>query len=392
MRVINLLNLLFVLGVLPIMVCGQEPGQNQYSNQDPHKNRNLVLYTPYTKIAVPPGEMIDYSIDVINNYDEVKNVSLSVSGIPRGWKSEIKSGGFTVSQLSVLPDEKKSFNLQVQVPLRVNKGTYQFSVNAGELGSLPLAVVVSEQGTFKTEFTTTQPNMEGNSKSTFTFNANLKNSTANQQLYSLTANAPRGWNVVFKVNYKQATSAQVEANKTENITIDITPPVNIEAGTYKIPVSASTGSTSDNLELEVVVTGSYEMALTTPTGRISSDITAGNTKRIDLLVNNSGSAELKDIQFSSTKPGDWEVSFEPTKLEFLKSGETANVVAIVKASKKALPGDYVVKVEAHMPEVTSDIDFRITVETSLITGWLGILIIAVVIAGIYFLFHKYGRR
>lgn len=382
MRVINLINLLCILGVLPLLA----------QTEEGPKKENLILYTPYTKIAVPPGESIDYSIDVINNYDEVKNASLSVSGMPRGWSTEMKAGGFTVNQLSVLPGEKKSFNLKVQVPLKVNKGTYRLTVNADELGSLPLTVVVSEQGTFKTEFTTTQPNMEGNSKATFTFNATLKNSTAEQQLYSLTSQAPRGWNAVFKVNYKQATSAQIEANKTENITIDITPPANVEAGTYKIPVYASNGSTSDNIELEVVITGSFEMALTTPSGRISSTITAGSTKRMDLVVKNTGSAELKDIQLSSTKPTDWEVSFEPAKIEALKSGETMNVTAIVKASKKALPGDYMLKMEARMPEVTSNVDFRMTVETSWIYGWLGIVIIAVVLAGIYFLFRKYGRR
>ena len=61
---------------------------------------------------------------------------------------------------------------------------------------------------------------------------------------------PIGWNVVFKPNYKQATSAQVEANSTQNVSIDITPPANVEAGSYKIPVRAATGTTSAELELE----------------------------------------------------------------------------------------------------------------------------------------------
>ena len=30
----------------------------------------VMLYTPYTKIAVPPGESINYSVDVINNCDD----------------------------------------------------------------------------------------------------------------------------------------------------------------------------------------------------------------------------------------------------------------------------------------------------------------------------------
>lgn len=71
------------------------------------------------------------------------------------------------------PQEKKTFNLKVEVPLKVNKGSYHFTVFAGET-KLPLEVVVAQKGTYQTEFTTDQPNMQGNSKSTFTFNATLK--------------------------------------------------------------------------------------------------------------------------------------------------------------------------------------------------------------------------
>lgn len=354
--------------------------------------KKVILYTPYTQIAVPPGESINYSIDVINQTDEVRNASLKVGGLPGSWTYDMKAGGFTIKELSVLPDEKKNFSLTVQVPRKVNKGTYRFTVSADGMGELPLTVIVSERGTYKTEFTTAQPNMEGNSKATFTFSATLKNSTAEQQLYGLAANAPRGWNVVFKVNYKQATSAQVAANGTENITIDITPPSSIEAGTYKIPVRASTGTTSDEIELEVVITGSYEIQLTTPLGLLSSDITAGGTKRIDLVVRNTGSAELKDIQLSSGKPIDWEIDFAPDKIETLKPGETAEVKATVKASKKALPGDYVAKMEARNPEANSAAEFRMAVKTPIIWGWLGIVIIVAVLGLIWFLFRKYGRR
>ena len=226
----------------------------------------VMLYTPYTKIAVPPGESINYSVDVINNCDEVKNASISVLGMPRGWKYEMKAGGWTVDQISVLPGEKKNFSFKVDVPFKVNKGTYHFTLTAPGVAELPLTVTVSEQGTYQTEFVTKQPNMQGNSKSTFNFNTTLKNQTADQQLYALMADVPRGWNVTFRVAGKQATSAQVEANATENISIDINPAANVQAGTYKIPVRATTSSTSADIELEVVVTGSYDIELTTPRG------------------------------------------------------------------------------------------------------------------------------
>lgn len=355
------------------------------------KEKQMLLYTPYTKISVPPGETINYSIDIVNETESLKNPDISVSGIPRGWEWEIKSGSYIVNQLAVMPSDKKSFNLQVTVPLQVNKGNYRFVVRAGE-AELPLSVTVSSQGTFKTEFTTSQPNMQGNAKSNFNFNANLNNKTAETQLYALMAAAPRGWNVIFRAGGKQATSAQVEPNTTENISIEITPPGNVEAGTYKIPVQATTGTTSDELELEVVVTGSYDMELTTPRGLLSSDITAGDTKRIDLVVNNTGSAELKDIKLSSSKPTGWEVSFEPVSVEALKAGETANIQAVVRASKKAIPGDYVLNISANTPEVNKSASFRMTVKTPLLWGWIGVAIILAVVGTIFYLFRKYGRR
>ena len=70
--------------------------------------------------------------------------------------------------------------MKVEKPLKVNKGNYHFVVYAGNV-KLPLDVVVAQQGTYQTEFTTDQPNMEGNSKSTFTFSTTLKTQPADQQ-------------------------------------------------------------------------------------------------------------------------------------------------------------------------------------------------------------------
>ena len=351
----------------------------------------VVLYSPYTKIVVSPGASINYSVDLINNGHEIRTENIALGGLPSSWKYDIKSGGWNIEQMAVLPDEKKNFTLTVNVPLKINKGSYKFHLSAGE-ARLPLTIVVSKQGTYQSEFTTDQPNMQGNSKSNFPFSTTLRNQTADRQLYALMADAPRGWNVVFKPNYKQATSAQVDANASQNISVEVTPAANAEAGTYKIPVRAVTNSTSAELTLEVAITGTFQMEVTTPKGLLSADITAGDTRRIDLEVVNTGSSELKDIQLSSRKPAGWELSFEPSKIASLKAGAAANVTAELKASPKALPGDYVVVMDAKTPEVTADAQFRISVKTPLFWGWVGVLVILAAVGGVYCLFRKYGRR
>lgn len=291
-----------------------------------------------------------------------------------------------------MPGESKNFSLKVEVPRKANKGTYNFKVLAKELAELPLSITVSEQDTYQTEFTTKQPNMQGNSKTNFQFNASLRNRTAEQQVYALTADAPRGWNVVFKISGRQVSSALVEPGATETVSIEMTPPATVSTGTYKIPVKAATLQTAAEIELEAVIIGSYQLELTTLRGLLSRDITAGETKRLDLLVKNEGSGELKDIQLSAGRLADWEVSFEPATIERLNAGESTEVKAIVKASKKALPGDYVVKMEAKNPEANASAEFRMTVKTSALWGWLGLLIIVLVLGGLFWLFRKYGRR
>ena len=355
-------------------------------------DNSITLYTPYTKIAVPPGESVDYSIDVINNSKELKNVDISVTGVPRSWNSVIKSGGWTIRQLSVLPGEKKSFSLRIEIPFKVNKGNYPFKVVAGGFCSMPLVVNISEQGTFKTEFTTPQSNMEGHTNSNFNFSAILKNRTAEKQLYALMADAPRGWNVTFKAANQQVTSVNSEANATTPVIIEVKPPERVEAGKYKIPVSAATNSSSASLEFEVVIRGSYQMELTTPTGLLSTTITAGDLKRVELLLKNTGSSELKDVKFESNAPTNWEVTFDPGKLDALQPGSETRVFASVKADKKAIPGDYATNLEARTPETSSKISFRISVETPLLWGWIGVLVILAALGSVYYLFRKYGRR
>jgi uncharacterized membrane protein len=353
---------------------------------------SVTLYTPFTKISVPPGQSIDYIIDVINKSTEIKNVDISLAGMPRGWNYIMKSGDWNIGQLSILPGEKRSLSLKVEVPLNANKGTYRFKVVADGINPLPLEVIISQQGTFRTEFTSDQSNMQGHATSAFTFNANLKNRTADKQTYALMADAARGWSVVFKSNYQQVTSVNSEPNSTQAITIEIKPPEKIEAGRYKIPVSALTNNSSASLDLEVVITGSFSMELSTPTGLVSTKVTAGEEKRLELVINNTGTSQLTDITMNASVPVNWDVKFDPKKVNNLLPGKTVQVFATIKADKKAIPGDYVTNIDAKTPETSSKVSFRVSVETPMLWGWIGVLVIIVALGSVYYLFRKYGRR
>jgi uncharacterized membrane protein len=355
-------------------------------------NNDVILYTAYTKIAVPPGESIDYSVDLINNSEEIQTVDLDVSGIPYKWDYSLKSGGWVISELSVLPGEKKSFTLRVEIPFKVNRGNYNFKIVADDTISLPLTVRVTEKGSYETAFSADQPNMKGNSNSTFNYRAKLNNRTAEKQLYAITAEYPRGWNVSFKVSGKQITSVELEPNSSKDIYIEIDPPSQVDAGTYEIPVHATSKNTSADIMLEAVISGTFDVDLTTPTGLLSTKITAGDEKVIELLVRNTGTSPLNDVKLTASKPANWSVEFDTTKIDVIQPREKATVMATLKADKKAIPGDYIVSFNAQTPEASSKASFRVSVRTSMLWGWIGVGVIAVALGSVFILFRKYGRR
>jgi len=362
-----------------------------FSSLSASTSDSVLLYTPYTKISVSPGQSVEYSIDVINNSHHLFDGELRLWGIPRSWNYSLKSGPYNINRIAVLPNDRKSLTLNVEVPYQVNKGTYAFRISAGN-SVLNLRINVTEKGSSETEFTTDQLNRQGNASSTFSFRATLKNRTAEKQMYALLADVPRGWTITFKSDYNQVTSVELDANTTKDINIDIKAPEEVEAGTYKIPIRAVTSSTSADLVLEVVITGTYQMTLTTPTGLLSTKVNACGEKKIQLVVKNTGSSELNDIQMKSENPSNWEVTFQPLSIAKLSPGKETTVYAIIKADKKAIPGDYVVNMEAKTPETSSTISFRVMVQTPIVWGLIGTVIILAAIGGVVYLFRKYGRR
>lgn len=355
----------------------------------------VVLFTPYTGLSVTPGETIDYTVNVINNGSAIENVTFSFDDLPKGWSTSIVAGGRNIEQLSVRGGKEEEIHVEVTVPLDVDKGDYRVALVAkSESGSarLPLLVKVTEQGSFKTELTAEQTNLEGHADSSFTYDVTLKNRTAKTQNYALSSAAKKGWQVSFTSGGDSITSVKLEPNESKDITVEVKPPENVKAGTYKIPIKAQTSDTSAELTLEAVITGTYELKLTTPSGNVSTDVTAGNEKVVDLVVKNTGSAPLLDVNMTADTPPDWEVEFDQSTIAQLNPGDSKTIKAKIKASDEAIAGDYVVNFRAQTAEASSEAVFRVSVKTSTVWGVVAVLIIVGVAGGLYYLVKKYGRR
>ncbi|HTJ51429.1 MAG TPA: NEW3 domain-containing protein [Cyclobacteriaceae bacterium] len=244
----------------------------------------------------------------------------------------------------------------------------------------------------KSTFATHLINIEAAVHEAFNYSTTLYNGSSQVRIYDLTATAPEGWSIVFRARGNQITSINIDGGKSETINIEIHPAYNAAPNKYKIPITASASNDTLHLDLEAVVKGSYNVELTTPTGLLSGKITEGEQKEIHLIVTNTGTLNLKDISLSAQAPSKWDATFNPSKLEQLEPGKSADVVAKLTVPDKTLAGDYVITFTAKNNAKSVQTSFRMTVSTSLLSGAVGILIILAAVGLVYFLIRKYGRR
>lgn len=380
-----------LLAILALLVFAWTGGNQAFAAN------GLTLSTSYPGLTVKPGETVNFTLEIENSGLPSQSIRLSTRSIPEGWNGEFQGNGRVVHQVFVKHGSSETVNYQVEIPAETQEGTYQIQVAAqgsGAADTLTLELKVSKTAQLASEIVAQYPELKGPSTAVFTFRADLVNNSSQEQSYSLGAAAPAGWEVVFKPSFddKQIASISLEPGKSQGLDIQVSPPSKVKAGEYQIPVRAVSAQETIETELTVIISGNYELKLSTPTGVLSFATTAGREKAVTLEVSNTGSADLKDIKLSSLAPSNWTVTFAPDHIPVLKAGESQEVIAYVKPDGKALAGDYVVEMTARAPEAVSRAEFRVSVKTSTLWGFVGLAIIILLAVGLYKTFQVYGRR
>ena len=348
------------------------------------------------------GESVSFGLDFASLSGDSYDASLSIESIPEGWEGYFKSSSSEISMVHV--DAESEFadsalaTFSLTLPDEVEEGTYNVTLKAdagsGTSDTLQLEINVTETENGQSSLTSEYPEQQGASGTSFSFDVTLVNNRGTEQTYSLAAEAESGWQVSFTPSGEstQVASITVEPGSSQGLTVDVTPPETIKEGEYTIPCTAISANETLSAELKVTITGSYEVQLSTPTGNLSLDAYANQEKAVTLSVINNGNVDLSNLNLTSSAPTDWEVRFDESTIELLEAGGTKEVTAYVKPSSDAITGDYVTSITVSNDETTSTAEFRISVKTQTLWGLVAVAIIIALLAGLGFLFKKYGRR
>lgn len=353
----------------------------------------VTLTTPYPAIEVAPGDKVSLTVSVTT--ENPGRVDLSLNGVPDGWIATLRGGGFLVNGVHSDGAEPTEVTLDITVPEGTAEGTERITLDAvsdGSPASLAIDVTVTADAAGSVTLETDFPELRGSTDASFKFNLTLRNDTPDDLTFGLAATGPAGWTVDAKVTSQaQAASAIVEAGSTQAIEVNAQAPDDAEAGVYPITVEATSGDQSARAELAIEITGSYQLSITTPDGRLSANATAGSRTDLSVIVQNDGSADVPDVALSATAPTGWTIEFEPATVTVPAGGEV-QATAHLTPSGNAIAGDYVVNFRASSDLADADTEMRITIETSLLWGVVGVGLIALVLAGLWYTFRRYGRR
>jgi uncharacterized membrane protein len=354
----------------------------------------VTITTPFPAITFQPGANVSFELTVAAQ--ETVRVDLAVEGAPEGWSASLSGGGNEVRSVFVEPDAPAAVTLNVSVPEDAPAETVTLTVTgaaAGETSSLEVDLVPAEGSGGSVGLESDYPSLRGSSDQDFQFNLTLRNDTSQQLTFGLQASGPNGWDVsVQPSGQAQAASVTVDARGTQRLELTATPPPQATAGTYPLLVEAVAGEHVAAAELQVEVTGSVQLRLTTPNEQLNTSANAGSAQDFEVLVVNDGSAPLTNISLTGRGPSEWQIDFDPATIEGLAPGDSASATARITPSGNAVAGDYVVTMTAQTEGVNESMEVRVTVETPPIWGIVGILLIAAALGGLAWVFQRYGRR
>lgn len=365
--------------------------------------RAFVAALKYPEIWVAPGEKVRVDIMLHNKGRSDETVLFKLKQVPQGWKADIRNFGTVIGGMFLSEDRETSVELVAEPKDkgRVKPGDYRFVVEARSAdgairhtSTLVVHVSAKEKASREIELETSYPVLKGPTDARFEFSLEVRNNSAKEKLFNLSAQGPPGWDISFKPAYeqKQISSLHIKGDQSSSLSVEITPARDAGIGTYPIKVKVSSATASAETELKVVLTGTYRIKAGTPTGLLSLSTQAGQPANISFYVRNDGSAPQREITFLSFKPENWKVEFKPEKIVNLKPGALKQVEMTITPAERALVGDYSVAVTAQGEKARSNLEFRVTVKASAAWGWIGVGIIILVLVGLGVVFRKLGRR
>jgi len=259
--------------------------------------------------------------------------------------------------------------------------------------AVPLTVAAADELELITDYT----KIEGTSGDSFEFEIKVTYTGEEARVFDLSVTGPQYWSLSVSPAYpkeKLIQDIRIEPGN-ETLLIHASTPFWLvtEPGNYDLTLEVSSGELRESITVQAVVTARYALSVNPPSGIYSTEGQAGKDTIYSLEIKNTGTDTLNNIKFSSDKPNGWEITFAPDGADSLAAQESITVDATITPPDKAISGDYMITLETQSQQVFgSNVKVRISVETRAVWGWVGVIIIVLVVIALGYFIMRFSRR
>lgn len=375
------------------------------SSQVLAQERAIKLSIDNTRVQIGTGEDVQLTLKVNNVGKTDEELILSTSPSVAEWDTFFRSRfmRWRVSGIMVQAGKEQEVEYSAKPLENARPGEYIFNIRAAspdgrisETLEIRITLLQKVQTTAQAgiKLVASYPQLRGPANSKFAFRADINNDTSDERTINLLAKGPPGWNVVMKPAFEsvQISSLRLKGKESKGVDIEVTPPLRATEGTYDFSVEARSDSIRDTMELKAIVVGTYDLLMTTPGERLNAEAIIGQDSFVTMYLINRGTAEIRNLNFTSTKPEGWLVTFEPDKVDSLPPAQIKEVNVKIRPAAKAIAGDYIVTLRANAEQATASMDLRVTASATAAWGWIGLGIVVIVLAGLAGIFIRVGRR
>jgi uncharacterized membrane protein len=395
--------ILFV--VILVGLLGLSPVSSVFAQDNPNYEMTLTPSDGLYNTTIIAGQARDFRADLENIGDEpITKISFSGSA-PEGWT--LKFDPTRIASLAPFGSERVYAN--ISVPEKTAPGDYLVSFSAsGDQAStekIEVRVTVRTAAVEESiEMRAVHPRVDAIAGQNFVFEIEFKYTgqvLGEPRAFNLNPTAPPNWEAYLTPQFekdKQISAidlkpgGMVYGDTTRLVATAPAWPLP-EPGEYTITLEAVSGDLKATLDVTAVITARYQLVMAPSGQRYNTNATAGRDNHFSIDMGNLGTAPIDKIDFTSDNPEGWDIDFIPDRVDSLEALSTRTVDINIKPPPDTIAGDYIVSLRASGVQATSQkMDVRVTVETPTVWGWVGVVILVLVISGLVVVFMRFSRR
>jgi uncharacterized membrane protein len=223
----------------------------------------------------------------------------------------------------------------------------------------------------------------------------LQNVGRNDDTYALSVEGlAEQWYARFRESREAAEEVSeiyIPSGEEKTLYLDLIPPYSVDVGEYNVTVMIDSAARQYEENLTLRLRGSYDLRTSAKSYR--HEINRGETLVFDMTVANAGTGgALTNVGINMSAPEGWRVTVDPASVASLEPGERATVKVTVVPPADIVAGEYKIVAAVKSDQARGDDEYRIVVKEQSYVAVLGLLVMAGIAAGLWYMFRKYGRR